>query len=232
MELLDDKLRELAQKGWIAGPDETAEEFAYRYLKGRDHPSINNTFFGFTIDWVPLEFKNKKLAFWEGGATWISSRTAEIQLRACFEKRHRFLGYTKDEIIQHESVHAVRSAFEESAYEEILAYMTSPKKWRRLLGPLFRSEKACGVWLAAMVFFPLGGVLILAFHAYRLWLDMRKYKITLKKLERITNRPRFFSLFLTDNEIRQFSGFTREEILDYAEEKTCCRWNQLRMLFL
>lgn len=168
MELLDDKLQELAEKGWIAGPNETAEEFAYRYLEGSEYPPIENKSYGFTIDWVPLAFKNKKLSPWEGGATWIESRKAEIQLRAAFEKKGRFLGYTKDEIIQHETVHAIRSAFEEPVYEEILAYMTSPKKWRRFVGPLFRSGKTCAVWLAALIFYPPGGALILALQALSL----------------------------------------------------------------
>jgi hypothetical protein len=232
MNLSEQQLSDLANRGIIAGPQENLERFSARVAKLKNGDLIHNTTFDFSIDWAPIIYSNKKLPFWQGGATWIEEGVPEIQLRSRFLEKKTVLTYSKEEVLQHESVHALRSAFEEPVYEEVLAYMTSPKKWRRYVGPLFRSYKEAALLLGILIFIPLGSILVFALQGFRLFLDLKKYKNTVCTLEKITERPTFFSLFLTDKEIRYFAHLSEERIRQYAADKHCCRWNQLRTLMI
>ena len=232
MNLSEQQLSDLAKRGIIAGPKENLASFSGRVAKLKSGDQIQNITFDFSIDWAPVTYSNKKLPFWQGGATWIEEGVPEIQLRSKFLEKKKVLSYSKEEVLQHESVHALRSAFEEPVYEEVLAYMTSPKKWRRYVGPLFRSYKEAALLLGILLFIPLGSVLVFALQGFRLFLDLKKYNSTVQNLEKITDRPTFFSLFLTDKEIRYFSRLDEEKIRQFAVDKNCCRWNQLRTLII
>ena len=101
--------------------------------------------------WVPIATDNKGLQFWEGAVLWLEQTDAgfvmpKIQIS---NRVQRF--YTRDELIAHEMVHAVRSDFAEEQFEEILAYATSPKAWRRWLGPFFRNPSEASIFLWALL---------------------------------------------------------------------------------
>jgi len=91
--------------------------------------------------WVPIFFDNYKLASWHGGSAWIfqehidSPKEAFLQVR----KEPSFF-YEREEIIAHEMAHIGRMAFDEPLFEEILAYRTSEKKWRRWFGPIAQTS--------------------------------------------------------------------------------------------
>lgn len=125
------------KRGLIPGPSETEEEFLARAEASSPRsewdaiPPLSSEW-GFSIDWVPLIYSKKKLFPWEGAIFWSD----HIQLHPKLQTQNLY-GNSRTEILHHESIHAARTAFNEPAYEEFLAYATSHSKWKRLLGPLF-----------------------------------------------------------------------------------------------
>lgn len=103
---------------------------------------LTDAFFDITPSWIPLFFSNHKLMPWHGGCAWIfqseadSAPLAFFQLNRYFARQDSFLGYSKRELIAHELSHVGRMSFEEPRFEEILAYRTSSKSYRRYLAPL------------------------------------------------------------------------------------------------
>lgn len=133
------------QKGFIPGPKEKEAEFFQRVKRlkaiesqGWEEASIQTkAVFGLTTSWVPFFYSNQKISWWEGGVTWIGDKgDPSIQLRTQFQTGS-FLGYHRVDILAHEAVHASRVCFQESHFEEILAYSISNSKWKRFFGPIF-----------------------------------------------------------------------------------------------
>lgn len=180
------------KRGLIPGPSETEEAFLKRArerLPLREWDAVERLpeAWGFSIDWVPLQFSSKKLYFWEGAVFWD---TPMIQIQPRLQSKNILT-----EILHHESIHAARETFDEPFFEEVLAYRSSPYAWKRFLGPIFQR-----VWefplfaLACFVFTFLFPVVV--FFVLRLI-----YKQVL--LNRMSQKyPLAVLLCLTDKEIR------------------------------
>jgi len=134
----------MKDNGFIQAPTESAECFKKRKkycLKQK--PEISHP----KYSWLPITYSDDKLSFFEGGATWIEEVEPgvfipSIQLRRCFLEKNSYMGYSKKEILDHETVHALRAAFDDDRFEEIVAYSTSPNFLRRYFGPMFRSTRS------------------------------------------------------------------------------------------
>ncbi|MBS0615265.1 MAG: hypothetical protein JSR58_01775 [Verrucomicrobia bacterium] len=213
------------RKGFLPGPSETEEEFIERMQKSESsHASawdqanaVLEPLMGFTIDWVPVQ-KAKRLFFWEGGATWIAEDGAAIiELKSW--------GYKPTEILVHEAVHILRCKFQEPRFEEHLAYATSSKPWRRVLGPLFRAPKETILFLLALLlglYEPLWMLPVVTFFSARLMIERRIFQRCVKKVGlRLTAG-------LTDKEIARFSRMSSQQIHTYMNEQTSLRWQTLR----
>lgn len=135
-------------RGLFPGPNEPVPLFEQRRQAAQplseNTPSLAHfhALFGDTPDWVSIHTSKKGLLPWEAATTWIYSeanapRSVSIQLKSPIPPN----GYTFDEILSHELVHATRVAFDEPRFEEILAFQTSHKRWRRYLGPLFSKPR-------------------------------------------------------------------------------------------
>jgi hypothetical protein len=147
------------QLGFIPGPQEEEKSFLQRihYCRSLDaeldqpsthfDPSIElksrlELEIGCSLSWVPIVYSNKGLLPWHGGCAWIFQKEAGgpkgvfFQLRKAFALKEKVFGYTKDEILMHEAIHAVRMEFEEMRFEEFLAYRSSKNSLRRFLGPI------------------------------------------------------------------------------------------------
>ncbi len=215
------------KRGLLPGPQEAGEAFEKRIQRAapsyavqwQETNAILQPLMGFAIDWVPVS-KAKRLFFWEGGATWISDEgAATIELKSW--------GYKPVEVLTHEAVHVLRCMFQEPRFEEHLAYATSPKKWRRLLGPLFRSSRESIVFLLALalgVFEPLWSLPVFVFFGTRLFIERGIFQKCLKKVSLQVASG------LTDKEIVLFSKLSIEEIRAYAFQQPCLRWHLLRRL--
>ena len=255
--LSEKDLKSLGEEGFLAGPDETEESFVKRFniLKNSPFERIDpkplerrnckcHELYAANPDWIPLTFSNKGLLPWEGGALWIfENHLPLIQLRKGF-KKGKFLIYSKDEVLKHETVHALRLAFNEPRFEEILAYETSSSKWRRWIGPLFRKPSHAAFFISLVlisltiqtvyVFFipsPLfswikGASFLpfvdLIFRSALLIKDRKAFRMTLRKLGKIfPNQKNVFPIAvrLKDSEIQSFALLPLEKVVSYFEEK-------------
>jgi hypothetical protein len=100
----------------------------------------------------PIFFTTKNLRFYEAAAFFQQDDKSWIEISN--KKWFKWLGYDEETILKHELVHALRKDFEDSIYEELIAYQFSKKKYQRFFGPAL-SEK--GILRSLVVFctFPL-----------------------------------------------------------------------------
>lgn len=244
----------LSARGFLYSPSETLEAFQKRCrlldeMKG--NPTLfQNIFFSqnvvkypmlkyedldVEIDWLFAILSKKGLPVWEAAATWIleveGSAVPLLQLKN-----------SSEEMLKHEAVHIVRASFKEPIYEEFLAYATSKHKWRKWLGPLFRSSRE-SLLFVLFSFFPLFSVffpiaihlfflapgIFLAFLLGRLcvhqWI-FKKALVSIRKTFDVDNSLKI-ALRLSDKEIRLFALSNLKELVHYIDKQRCPRWNQI-----
>ncbi len=214
-------LQQLNKEGLIPGPSETEEAFFARVVKAKKCLPVALNDFDAAPTWLDVFYDNKKLPFWQAAATWIEDDTPRIQL-----KKKNLLGYSTEEILSHEAVHAVRFAFDEPRFEEILAYHTSKNKFRRFFGPIFQHswESTLFVVLVLASLIPYLKLLPWVFLTYLLVRLIRNQK-TFSECKK--NLSLSIMLRLTDKEIALFSKW--ENILPYinqAKDKSL-RWRMI-----
>lgn len=185
---------------------------------------------------------NKKLPFWTAALTWIIEVEKGIKLPILqLPKKPRMFCLSKqNEVLAHEKVHALRVAFDEPIFEEIIAYRTSPSKLRRYFGPLFSSNKEVILFLGAvftLLFLPLVSISLFSIQLMRLFFRQSTFSKAYKHLSNVCKNPEKIILCLTDQEIKsaaknnfQFldhdsvrikliKELTEAESVDYEEEK-------------
>jgi hypothetical protein len=254
---IEDNLISLNSRGIFPGPSEQEEEFFKRAntaaaKKGivQKNLKLTQEIFEACPDWVKIHFAQKGLLPWEGAATWIEKnpegiREASVQIKTSFVARL----YPQEEMIAHEMVHAMRLAFEERRFEEILAFRTSKNRFRRYFGPLFTQPgetkgfvmSMLAVWLfngAEWIFdFSLGAkyllwfpLMILGWGCLRLARSQKIFSLALNHLEKAVKAPKLaIALRLSDREIELFAKSSPEEILAFVskEKEKSLRWRQL-----
>ncbi|MGB7977808.1 MAG: hypothetical protein WCF19_01450 [Chlamydiales bacterium] len=249
--MTDRDLLALDNVGFIPGPGEIEGDFLERVKRTRERFAKGGGIPQAHWDWVreyldqmfhvkPLYicafYSDRRLAPWQGAAAWIEGRELRsIQLREGL-KRGSYLGlYTREEILAHEAVHAVRSGFDESRCEEFFAYMTSEKSWRRVLGPILRRPWEAWPFLATAgmgIFWPAGylGSAVWAAIGFgrliRQHLRLRRAAARILALTQDARIARAILFRLTDEEIRQFAKGV--DIGLFAETQTCLRWRVIR----
>lgn len=240
--------------GLIPGPTETAEQFEKRanrcvIQKEVDLQALNRVeaLFGVRPEWIEVESNRRGLMPWEPAATWVEeSESGEIAYRI---QVHPRAWYPKEEVIAHEMVHAMRMAFSERQFEEVLAYQTSRSGLRRYLGPLFANPAETKI-LLLLLFLPWIGVVVdlfwtlgfaaelmiwipiaaLTFLFSRLVCIQRTFAKCLLQIEKVTGgSPLRMALWLTDAEIRLFSRSTLQEISSYIDSQriSSLRWQMM-----
>lgn len=164
--MTDSELFALDKSGLVPSAYETEKEFLQRVeetKKGMEGEKIPESHWDWTrtflldlFDVKPLYiwafYENRGLSPWEGAACFTKGRRLEkIHLRKAL-RRGNYLGlYNREEILAHEAVHAARSGFEESRFEEFFAFWTSERAYRRILGPIVR--RPWEVWPLLILFF-------------------------------------------------------------------------------
>lgn len=255
MTLTSEDLLKLGRRGLIPGPKEDEEQFLERIeltLKRSSEEEIPEEdweealhitaqLYGVEPDWIPAFYSDKGLRPWEGAAIWMDKRSSKIQLRTAFRKGSFLKIYKRAEVLSHEAVHAARFAFNEPRFEEIFAYKTSSKTWRKILGPLFRTPLETGLFLLALIasavlpfLFFLPWLLLLIF-GVRLFLSHRTLSCAQQKCEKILLNPAqslCVLLRLTDKEICFFSKASTQEINAYIFEQTTLRWHSIKSSFV
>lgn len=253
------KLIMLREEGLVPGPKESEDSFQKRVKFCRtlhkefikENPSkehLISPLYKIENTWVPVIYSNHSLPKWQGGIAWIFQLEeggplgAFIQLAKKLKKKGRSLFgiYSKEEIIAHELLHISRMAFNEPKFEEILAYRTSPSKFRRWVGPLFQSSKESFLLLFLFSMILLGDIFLLAtgydqiyqqFFWFKLipigllgWMGVRlckkqrTFQKTMHRLKPLTGNNLYpFLATLTDDEIERFSKARSDEIIAYTK---------------
>lgn len=197
---------EFFRRGLIPGPHESEEAF---FKRVESHPRLispewdklaplQSDLCGFSIDWVPIIYSTKKLLPWEAAVFWVQENQSFIQLRPSLQTKNLF-GNSSTEILLHEAVHAAREAFNESTFEEFLAYSVSPSRFKRWLGPLFKRPWEFPLFTIALFFLPL--IPLISGPALAIFLGLFFYQhFCFRRLKKKFPFP--VLLCLTDQEIR------------------------------
>lgn len=245
--MTDRELVALNKIGFIPGPDESEEAFFSRVLRTKkkfeegqwippahwDHPKENLAqLFDVKPLYICAFYSNQNLTPWQGAASWIEGRELHsVQLRKNFSKGSFLKFYSRSEILAHEAVHAARSGFNEERYEEFFAYMTSEKKWRKILGPILQRPWEAWPFLIAVT---LGTIWPIGFWAATFWASLgflrliRGHRTLAKASAQILKetgdpfKTRSILFRLTDEEIHRFAN--GETIARYAEGRHDLRW--------
>lgn len=270
-------LQKLGKEGFIVGPEESEEAFVKRVdmcrrlakepekwvKEGQIQPwDKEREFLGAKPYWIPWIYSNHKLLPWQGAAMWLFEEEGKakfpmIQLRKGFQKG-KYLFYSKEEVLFHEVLHAIRIGYEEPRFEELLAYFHSQSKIRKFLGPLFRTPAQAMTFLFLVLIslalqilslfiltssiFPLikGMTLLplihLTFRLVCLIRDQRLLKKALKKLSDIfPHQKDVFPIVirLKDSEIESIALESTDHILNDIEKKVpiSLRWRQILAQF-
>lgn len=245
-----DDLLQLNKEGFIAGPEEEKPAFFLRVENTlAEAPEPPTPFplelqklFDINPTFLEVSYSNESLDAWEAGCTWIMDNRVTIQLRKRFKKAPFWFGFfSKEEVLSHEAVHAVRMKFYEPVFEEVLAYSTSKYCWRRFFGPLFRSAGETYFFLFFVLFgafllpwFPwIGALCILCpsiFFFFRLFRTQNLFRRAKKKIRKLLGiEPLWVLLRLTDKEIRFFATQPTAVLEDFArkEKIKSIRWRQI-----
>lgn len=216
--------------------------------------------YGIAPTWVPVFYSNHQLAPWHGGCAWIfqeSDKTpmaAFLQLRRYYKNHSTYLGiYQRDELVAHECAHVGRMQFEEPQFEELLAYQSAKRSWRRWLGPLVRSSReslsfviAIGAYLAILIamlsvqqpaleliyYFGLLGWMVIFVLAFgRLTVSQRYYQRCVQQLSGLLPQSTHLAYRLTDEEIRLFAKSSHSDIQAYIQSQKSFRWQFLKAVY-
>ncbi|MBS0652624.1 MAG: hypothetical protein JSR39_03765 [Verrucomicrobia bacterium] len=252
-----ENLAQLNRNGIFPAPGQNDEVFwnkvdfvSAQSTMGEALPNLVERF-DINPSWVPVQCSNEGLHFWEGAVLWQQHTDAGFLLPQVQVSKRAQRFYSKEELIAHEIVHAVRCDFMEEQFEEVLAYSTSPKAWRKWLGPFFRKPKEATIFIWAMAatvgvqaielatewssgFFLipwLPAILILA-GLVRLLKTQRHFRRCLNNLSQAIKNPDqslAVALRLSDAEIRSFSRMEPEDIRNFVEKEKNehLRWKML-----
>lgn len=255
MKLTEKKLLELNRLGLFPSPEEDEETFLSRIIQGGDNQEIDwhgvspmlKKLFDFQPQKIRVEYSKKKLRFWEGAALWVDEKKrALIRLHPRLKKGDLYGFYRRDEILSHEAVHAVRAAFKEPLFEEVLAYRTSRSPLRKWLGPIFASPRESLFFLISLVVSFMGFMLdvkplyiwipvgLLSLNLIRLAYAHHALRSCMHNLEPFLKEgvsPLAVPLRLTDKEIRSFANWSFEKIFEYVHDQKSLRWKTVTLSY-
>jgi hypothetical protein len=202
------------QEGFIPGPGESFEAFQKRVdlIKSQtSNPKLFMKALGISFDTITpitshfFSITTKKgLPFWIGAMTYLYEHEGiTIPVLELPKKKRGFI-LSKEEILAHEKVHFLRSAFNEPRFEEILAYQTSISRLRKLISPLFQKtweSTLCIFLLLLLPIFPFIPLSMLALALTRLLRNQYLFKRAQTHLSLLYKNPTELLTLLTDREI-------------------------------
>lgn len=220
------ELAKLRDRGLWAGPGESEVDFFERvkrctsadfekeipqeeWERGAD---VSERCFGFRPDWIETSVGRSSLLF-AGGADMGSQPRVELSERVWRRSRP----IPRDELLAHEWFHVARCRFEEARFEEIIAFTTSRRWWRRFFSPIVQSTRE--VIVIALVCFAtpffalmsgphplLPMALLFGFLGARLFWRQWLWGRTSNQI------GRSLAAQLTDREIRRFAFMDEQQI--------------------
>ena len=251
------KLMECNFHGFIPGPQEEISVFFKRVELSKEGTSFHQamvlvqSLFDVCPSWVRVEFTDQ-LHLWEAAATYIKEDQGVFTPIVQMKKKGIPFWCSQEEILAHELVHAMRIAFRENFFEEVLAYKTSRNWFRRYFGPIFFHPMEVIIFLFLLVgiwFYQLGSLfdyvpnltlwvpfVVIGLLGLRLVMIQTIFSLCLKKIRKILKQPDKalgFALRLSDKEIMDFafkSVATLRKFIVKAQEKSL-RWQMLILIY-
>lgn len=229
----DQQLVDWKEEGFLIGPKESEERALYRYAKYQtlERLSFNHPRFGSFASYAKIKKKKSLLP-------WFGAMTSYLEEDGVLLPDITIGSSASSEIVDHELLHATRSAFNFSVFEEFLAYESS-KGFRRRFGPLIQQP-----WQAnSLVFlsicssvYPLLSLPLLLLFAFLLFkLEKRKsiYEKALKTISSLFSiEPLKVAVHLIDEEFVLFSKGEEKKIKEYFQtHRDELRWKQIFALF-
>jgi hypothetical protein len=252
-------------QGVFIRPEETEAAFAAR-VSAMGEPRDDRLdalyrLYGFSPGWIDVAYSDKGIHFWEAGITWVDDEKdpplIAIQLRRHFQDHKTLYAiYAKDEVLQHEYVHAARFLFQEphkeSKYDEHFSYATSLGRgffasFRALLGPLFQAsyEVVLLLFLLALLVtsagfdlpkFALSLSVALGFYMMALVLRLvsrwRKWFLCCKHLSFLKERALHLMIRLSDEEVEYFASHSNSEVYEWIQGQNDFRFRFLKNQYL
>ena len=96
--------------------------------------------YDFAIHWFPLLHQSRHGLLFAGCALYsYEDFFAVFVIRKGFQKKDRWLIYSRNELMAHELCHIARIGFHSRAFEEMFAYCTASSGFRKFIGGMLRS---------------------------------------------------------------------------------------------
>ncbi len=258
-------LAEFDSAGLFPVPGETAEQFAGRLKKldeelealrngasdlrkligrtpfplpavYRKSAALTWETYRFRADWVPVRCSSKQTGFLSAGILLEIDRLLPLVfLHGAFADREERMGYDASETLAHEMVHAARTAFPSSVYEEYFACQVNASAFRRMAGNLFRRWELPALFSGGLAAAPVLAVIGVSWWFLPLLLPaavvLREFALR-RRLARAAKHLRKAGfaalpllLRLSDREIFEIAALAPGEIM--AKKETSARWKML-----
>ena len=213
------------EQGFLLAPGETPESFAERVAKlARNLPKnlpdglpevpdpvraraegITEDLYGFRTPWLPVYCSTAETGRFSAGVSLFPDDSLPlVYLSGAFLKKPSHRGYTAEETLAHEAVHAARLAFpDDSVYDEYFPCQVHASPFRRLAGNLFRCWYLPLIFflgLTAAPFYPMLLLLPLTVLLTELFL-LQRIRAAKQKIRSLGLRPEPVLLRLSDDEI-------------------------------
>lgn len=205
--------------------------------------------YGFNCDWVPGFFCNPRFSWLFGGCTYSYPPDffTVFIIGERLRKQKKYLCYDRDEIFAHELCHVGRAGLNSMEFEELFAYQTARRPFRRFLGGIMHSQMdtlvfllACLFLVAAQVLLPLYNAVLpswlgwAVFGAVMLFFLLRhtySYHVFRKALQKLqafcgndAAKARMLLFHATDDEIHQLARTETPESLLKEYSASELRW--------
>lgn len=168
-------MKDYNQRGWFPFPGETQEDYLRRIEQWNhffSYPPKDIDNFLTDGEWegarkrlkqlyhvvpesIVAHYSDQGIGFLQGALMWEMSfnglTVPLIQLKKGFQYKQLCGMYSLDEVLAHETIHAMRLGFNKDVFEEFFAYKASKGRLRRFLGPLFQRIWEPYLFLGLMV---------------------------------------------------------------------------------
>ncbi|MFZ4772957.1 MAG: hypothetical protein ACOYK9_03075 [Chlamydiia bacterium] len=205
----EETLFQLFQEGLLVTPKDSVETFERRVILYKELPEIDFKKRLFGIHTAHTHYSIKKMLL-----PWFAAITKFDHINDTPIPRIEISPQAVNEVLDHELVHAVRAPFEESIFEEFLAFETS-SGWRRATGPIFfhayEGNLVALLLVTSLFYLPLL-FFALAFITYLIVRLIETRKLYKKALDAIC------STFSTENPLPYALMFNEEETKILANE--------------
>ncbi len=208
MVIIINYMKSLYKDGFIPGPEESEIEFYERVKcvkKILENPKKYLPFKGpmKPLNGATLSLPSKNFPF--HASSTLIVEVAGVTLSIIKEPSGLSSHFvSRQEVINHELVHAKRAMFNEPKFEEMIAYQTSSSKLRKTLSPIVNSTQETLVFILLAFLIPFSPLPFITYFSYlsiRLWKKTMTFNKCIKQLKLSSPGNEKFIEGMTDKEI-------------------------------